>query len=346
MSKETYAYLNGGNILIGCTDERIAPPWWNDERLQSGESIFYPQGVPVEDVQRRLFFWNAQEAPIFVGIKDDDGNIVRYEEQTDRKAIVRSDSNLVLGLYKDSYAIHQYSQWLIDIVADVFDQSKSELVIGSAGVLRNGGASWVSFERPETIQTKEGFPIRPHILATTSHNGSIATTYKAICTAVVCDNTLFASLNETGVEHKTRHSKNSTARVQSIRDALGIIHAIEENYIEEIERLSQIEVSDKEWNLIVDRIVPISVEGDARPQTIARAENKQEAIKHLYKSDPRVAPWSGTALGVLQAFNTWQHHVTGKQESRPERNAFNAITGKTSEHDKFVLQVVNEVVMA
>jgi phage/plasmid-like protein (TIGR03299 family) len=197
---------------------------------------------------------------------------------------------------------------------------------------------------PETISTKAGFEFRPHLLATTSHNGTLATTFKRVVTAVVCDNTLAGALGEAGSEFKTRHSKYSNGRIQDIRDALGIIHIMADEVSLEIERLSSISVVQSEWDAIVDRLIPVGTE-ESRPQAVSRAQNKQEAIRHLYKYDPRVAPWQGTALGVLQAFNTYQHHLSGKDDSRVERNALNALNGKTDDFDRQVLRILNDVVL-
>jgi hypothetical protein len=75
-------------------------------------------------------------------------------------------------------------------------------------------------------------------------------------------------------------------------------------------------------------------------------ENKQEILRQMYRNDPMVAPWSGSALGVLQAFNTYTHHVSGKNDNRAERNAMSAINGKIQQADAKVLEVLNELVLA
>lgn len=343
MSRETSQWLNR-NVLVGFTSKR-GHAWHYKATEQGNEPNHYENAVPVEDVQRRLFHWKAVEAPVYVRVPDSSvAGGFKYIEQNDRKAIVRDDNFETLGLFKDSYMIHQYREWLLDTVANIIDDSN--LQIGSAGLLRNGGVAWVSIELPENVTTKAGFDVRPHLLATTSHNGTLATTFKRVVTAVVCDNTLAGALGEEGSEFKTRHSKNSNGKVQSIRDALGIIHTMTDDVVSEIERLSSITVTQSEWDAIVDRLVPISAEGDARPQAISRATNKQEAIRHMYKYDERCAPWQGTALGVLNAFNTYYHHLSGKDESRVERNALNALHGKTDEFDRQVLRVMNDVVFA
>jgi phage/plasmid-like protein (TIGR03299 family) len=347
MSRETSQWLNN-NVLVGFTEQR-GHAWHYKASEQGEEPNHYTKAIPVEDVRRRLFNWQAQEANVYVKVplKQDDGNFFGDKEAfkivDDRKAILRSDNNEILGMFKDSYQIHQYDEWLLNTVANIIDDSN--LQIGSAGLLKGGGVAWVSVEMPETIKTKEGFPIRPHLLATTSHNGTLASTFKRVVTAVVCDNTLAGALGEQGSEFKTRHSKYSDSRIQSIRDAIGIVHSMADDVIAQIERLSSITVSQAEWDAIVDRLVPVGMEGDARPQAISRAQNKQEAIRHMYKYDERCAPWQGTALGALNTFNTFYHHATGKDESRVERNALNALNGKTDEFDRQVLEVIKDVVL-
>lgn len=343
MSRESFLTLNN-KTLIGMTAKRGYNAWHYRADLQGAEPNHYEGAIPVDDVLRRLFDWKAVEAPVFVGITDEDGKIIRYEPQADRKAIVRDDNQQVMGLFKDSYAIHQYPEWLIDNVSNIIDDSN--LVIGSAGCLRDGAIAWVTIEMPENVTTSVGYEVRPYLLATTSHNGTIATTYKRVYNAPVCDNTLFAGLAEDGVQHKTRHSKHSNNRLQNVRDALDIVFTMTEDIVAEIERLGSMTVTDREWDAIVNRLVPVGTEGEVAKSAISKMENKQDAIRNLYKTDPMVAPWKGTALGVLQAFNTFNHHVTGSDKTRAERNALNAINGKIQSYDAKVLEVINDLVLA
>lgn len=343
MSRESYQTLNT-MTLIGFTDKRGHNAWHYRADLQGAEPNHYGGAIPVEDVRRRLFDWEAEEAPVFVGVRGDNGEVVRYVEERNRKAIVRNDNHDVLGVFSNGYTIHQYDQWLIQNVSSLIDDNN--LSIGSAGCLRNGGIAWVTIEMPENITTSSGYDVRPYLLATTSHNGTIATTYKKVYNVPVCDNTLFAGLNEDGLEHKTRHSKNSIGQLQNVRDALGIVFSMTEDIVAEVERLSEITVSDRQWESILNRLVPVGSEGDVSKIAITKAENKRSSIKDLYNNSPMVAPWKGTALGVVQAFNTFAHHVVGKDSNRAERNALNAITGKIQESDKNVLRVINELVLA
>jgi len=166
------------------------------------------------DVQGRLFHWTADSRRLAVEVPADpqsmtqqgeDGTPVRWAPVTDRQAICRSDDSTgsVLGIFGLGYTRHQYREWLLTTVADLLDD---DLVISSAGLLRGGAIAWVEVSMPDTITTPEGVAFRPNLLATTSFDGSIATTYKRTVTDTVCDNTRACALAEQG-----QSSRSSTA---------------------------------------------------------------------------------------------------------------------------------------
>jgi hypothetical protein len=65
------------------------------------------------------------------------------------------------------------------------------------------------------------------------------------------------------------------------------------------------------------------------------AKTKRQGLEQLYRYDDRVAPWTGTAHGVLQAVNTYEHHEgTVRGGSRPERNMTRTINGDFSKLDR------------
>ena len=330
MSKETLEWLNQ-NTLIGFTNRR-GMAWHYKESAQGAEPNHYEGAIPVADVYRRLLNWQAVEAPAFVGIPTADG--FNYVLQNDRKFIVRSDDNSVLGIFKDGYTIHQYGEWLVDAVANIVDDSN--LAIGQAGLLKGGAVAWVSVELPENVETPSGFTVRPQLLATTSHNGSLATTHKMTNTVVVCDNTLSMGLAEKSGTHRTRHSKHSQFKIQSVRDAIGIVHTMADDIMAEIALLTSQEVTDKQFSDIVNRLVPIGEVGSTTESARTKMGNKQDDLWTLWRTSEMVSPWKNTALGVVQAFNTYKHHMSGTDKNRAQRNLTDAVMGKTDEFDSNV----------
>lgn len=357
MSKETSEWLNQ-NTLIGFTAKR-GTAWHYRAADQSNiPSTLYPKAdtivvdgqeyatnhysgaIPVHDVNRRLFYWDAVQCPMAVDVS----GVLGVEQPTWKKsakkvAWVRSDNLEELGNPSPGWTAHPYSQWLIETTQTVAD---GDLDIASAGLLKGGAQAWVSYEVPDTIATPEGVQFRPQLLATTSFDGSIATTYKRCTTLTVCDNTLAAALGEAKDQQiKIMHSKYSHLKVMDARTALGIIYTTADVMSAEIKALCETPVSEREWSQFLDLYVPVPEE-KGRGKTMA--ENKRDLLTNLWCNDFRAAPWRGTAMGVLQATNTWFHHgQVVRGATRPERNMDNVLNGRTEKHDALVLDTLHKV---
>lgn len=319
MSQETANWLNT-NTLIGFTAKR-GHAWHYRAEEQGEESNHYIGAVPVEDVRRRLFAWHAAEGTLTATVVNDAG--VLTVQDPERKAIVRPDTGTILGVFKDGYTIHQYDEWLLDSVAALLDD---ELSIGSAGLLKAGGVAWVSVEVPESITTPEGVVFRPNLLAATSHDGSLSSTFTRCVTNVVCDNTMSAALTERGQRLKVKHSRYSRLKLQTARDALALVHTVADDFAAQVAELTAVTVTERQWTRFLDELLPVAVDASSRSRTMA--ENKRESYSRLWQHDARVAPWRGTAWGVVQAVNTHEHHegiVRGMD--RGERNMLRAVSG-------------------
>lgn len=330
MSQETSQWLNT-MTLIGFTDKR-GNAWHYSEGLQGDEPNHYPGAIPMDDVRRRLFDFTVEPQPIY--ILTDHG----YVEVEGRKAQVTSDTEDVLGIFKDGYQGHDYTEWLLDNVGTILGDG---LAIASAGLLRNRAQAWVQVELEDNATAAGGFEFRPFITAYTSFDGSLATGYGRGVQAVVCDNTLAAARSEME-GFKLRHTKYSALRIGDARDALGIVFSMADDFRQEVERLTAWKVTDRQFFAALDALVPVPEE-DGRGKTVA--EKKRDEIVHLYRADGRSAAWNGTAFGVLQAHNTWSQHFAQvrKGVARKDRNVENFLRGKVAAADAQVLQVLETV---
>jgi phage/plasmid-like protein (TIGR03299 family) len=353
MSQETLHHLNT-NTLIGNTDHR-GTAWHYRAEHQGTESNHYPGPIPLTDVQRRLFHWRAESRRVAVEVPADlatmthlgqDGTPARWEGIEDRQAICRSDrrDGSIMGIFSDGYAMHQYREWLLTTVANILDD---DLAISSAGLLRDGAVAWVEVSVPESITTPEGVSFRPNLLATTSFDGSIATTFKRTVTDTVCDNTRELALSEKGQAYKVKHSRYSNLRITETREALAMIHTLADEFAAEIAQLCATPVSTDQWDRFLDRHVPridattgLPVTGRAR----SLSDKKRDVLNRLYTHDQRVAPWAGTAHGVLQAVNTYEHHEgTIRGADRAERNMLRTVTGEFGTLDRSAWAALSSV---
>jgi phage/plasmid-like protein (TIGR03299 family) len=335
MSRETQDWLSN-NTLIGFTDKR-GHAWHHRE----GDQNTYPGAIPVGDVKRRLFDWEIVERPIYVPSEGSS-----FAPIPDHKAIVRSDNGHVMGIFKDSYQRHLYDEWLLDNVESILDDS---LAIGSAGLLKGGAVAWVSVEVPDTITTPEGIQFRPNLLAVTSADGTIATTYKPVVTNVVCDNTMRAGLSEKGRHLKTRHSSKSLGRIAEAREALGIVFDIADDFAAEVKALCEFEFTNRQFDELAAQLAPHPPStGDylnpsaGFKRAVTRADNKRDELHQLWAEDSRVTPWRGTAYGAWQAVSTHQQHVSAihKATNRAERNMLRAVDGRSVKDDTETLEKI------
>ncbi|PZG45872.1 hypothetical protein C1I98_15070 [Spongiactinospora gelatinilytica] len=301
--------------------------------MQGEEPNHYPGPIPVEDVRRRLFGWEAVSSPLY--IEDPRGGLALVPG---RQAIVRSDNGHVMGVFSDGYERHPYGEWLIRRIADLLD---SDLWIGSAGLLRGGAVAWVSVEVPENVRTPEGVEFRPHLFGATSFDGSLATTFKRAVTNIVCDNTMAAGLAERGQQVKIKHSRNSRFRLAEAREALHIVHALADGFSQAVASLCRTSVSGRQWDAFLDAHVPMP-DQPGRGRTLA--ENKRDTLARLWNHDLRVSPWRGTAWGVVQAVNTFAHHEQNvRGAERAERNMLRAVTGGIEDLDRATLRTLSGV---
>lgn len=343
MSKESSKWLNT-MTLIGNVLKR-GKAWHWRESEQEGESNHYDGFVPVEDVRRRLFDWSAVETPVFV--KNDDGNFVEIQ---DRKAVMHDKTKKVFGVFSNRFNIHQYDDALLKNLEQIIDSN--ELGIDSAGLLQEGGKAWVQISVPENVTTADGFTFRPTLLASTAHNGSLATTYRRVMQIVVCDNTLEMALNEkTKMMFKIRHKGTASfdGRIEEVRDALEIIYQTSAEMVAELNALTAWAVTDDQFTKLVEQMTPIAVGLGTNDQpskkSVTMQTTKREALQNLWRADERVLPWKNTGLGVVQAFNTYSQHIAGTDAKRVGRNYNKLVNGQQAAEDALVLERLRELTL-
>jgi phage/plasmid-like protein (TIGR03299 family) len=246
--------------------------------------------------------------------------------------------------------VHQYSEWLVKNVGTILDD---DLAIDSAGLLAGGGVAWVSVSLPDTIETQAGFPIRPRLLAFTAHNSKYMTTYKRSLEAPICDNSLDLEVRrdanaENKQEWRQKHTSNSHLAIAGAREALGILYQQADEMVAFVDELSQWEVTNAEFKKLMDALHPVpmpEMEGGkvANKRAITNVTNRRGEITTMYLKDDRAAPWKGTALGVLQAFNTWHQHGRTIRGERVERKMLDTLATDVADFDAIVLNSLAEL---
>ena len=339
MSQETSSWLNS-MCLIGFTDQR-GHAWHYRQSDQGTEPNHYPGAIPVEDVRRRLFNWRPVEiVPRLSSSFFSDGLIIDTLDE-EHKAIVHPVTGKVFQYASKDYRIHDYNEWLLDTVADILDD---DLQIGTAGLLRDGGAAWVQIEMEDTTTTPEGEEFRAFLAAATSLDGSMATRFKRGITRIVCDNTcsVFFDYEQNTADLRVRHTRNSIGQLSKARDALDVVFNAADAYADQVTRLCQRDVDSRQWQRFLTEYAPDFPHYTARERS--NASVRRNELDALYQSDPRVSPWTGTAFGVVQAVNTYVQHIQRTRgRSQAERNATNMLYGGIDRVDATTMRILDKV---
>lgn len=343
MSKQTIEWLNT-MTLIGFTDKRGHAWHYRKSNDLTVEPNHYAGAIPEEDVRRRLFSWTAVEGTVssMYEVEVDGVTEIRATIDPDRKTMIHPLTGDILGIFKDGYRQHDYATWLIDHTAAI---SSSGLAIASAGLLDKGGVAWLQAEMPETISTAQGIDFRPFIGAASSLNGTLASTYFTGAQLVVCDNTLSAGLGSATHKAKRKHTSRSLTNLADIQKQLQLIYEAADDFQAELDALCAIEITDKQWDEFLSvHCLPKNGEMPTKGRGLTMYEKHRDELGNLYRNDMRVAPWAGTAFGVVQAVNTHATHVkTVKGMDRAQRNANSMVRGEFEKLDTATMAELNKV---
>lgn len=362
MSAETMEWLRS-NIRIGYTSER-GPAWWHGEGYMADGSHF-DGPVPVEEVTH-LFdvpFIEAQHHAVQVEYFHTDGcqetgklyagcdcprSETTYVDKT-RKNIVSPDDGFVHGTFKLGWQLHGYQQWTADQIASILDQSRGELGTASVGLLQNRSVAFMQAKLAGTALKVGGYGFAPYIVAATSVNGSLSSTYGVGVDGVVCDNTL-ANFWQTAIKMlKVKHSRNSAGRLADVRSALGLVYQAADDFAAVAARLQDVTVTEADFAAWRNEMAPIPAR-DPKSSTggakYTNAVKVNDRYTDLWTYDPKVKPWAGTAFGIVQldnTYRTWDRNVSGAAGGRIERNMLNMVSGTTAREDSAALAALAKV---
>jgi phage/plasmid-like protein (TIGR03299 family) len=349
VSRQTQKWLEN-NILVGFTEKRGNAWWYRGADRIDGSPNHFPLAIPVSTVEKQLFNWEPVSVPLLIPTStDSNGYPAGLVKVPGKQAIVASDDpSTVLGIFSDGYQPHDYRGWLLDNVSTILGDT---LQISSAGLLRNRGVAWVEISVPDTITTPEGISFRPNLLATTSLDGTVATTYKRTVTMTVCDNTWGMAMSEKGQTYRRKHTRNSAGKLEmdKARDMLALVHKTADTVEDELRALCEKEVTDAQFRTLMEQMTaPTKKEQEKSAPFLTRREKKMGELWQLWTSDARVRSWRGTAFGAVQAFNTWEHHLknTYGDTTRVERNMLWTVQDKFVESDADVMSTLNGILAA
>ncbi|MEZ5941144.1 MAG: DUF932 domain-containing protein [Planctomycetaceae bacterium] len=241
-------------------------------------------------------------------IETDDGILIPQ-----RKAVIRTDSNQVLGVVGNSYQPvqnHDCFGFLDSVVED------GRLRYHTAGALGQGEKIWMLAKLPDEIRIKDSDDVTEQfLLLSNSHDGSSALRVFFTPIRVVCANTLgVAERRNRGQGVSIIHKGDLTAKVTEAQEILGFAKRFYDDLGERIHRLASHYPSRRQLELYFMSLYPDHPESKNK-----RAENVRQELLRLFEHG-RGQEIPATKLTTWAAFNAVTEFVDHHRSTRGQTN--------------------------
>ena len=240
-----------------------------------------------------------------------------------RKAVVRSDTDDVLGVVSDSYTTiqnHECFSFLDSIV------SAGELKYHTAGALGKGEKVWMLAKLPGEIRLKDSEDVtEQYLLLSNSHDGRSALRVFFTPIRVVCANTLGAAERRgQGSGVSIVHKGDIRSRAAEARDLLGLASKFYSQTAELANVLASYYPTKNELDRYFEQLYP-----DRDAGSSARAKNVRAQLMHLFEHgrgqqipETRLTAWS--AFNAVTEFVDHYRSCRGDSELSRRANRLNS----------------------
>jgi len=154
-----------------------------------------------------------------------------------KKAIVRDDNNTIVGVHSDGYQPYQNYE-LMDLLHQV--SGRTGLEIHKGGDFKGGGRIYVQLKGNDLKLGNDR--IEGYLTGVNSFDGSTSLSFGHSNTTISCMNTFFRVMK--GLQHKVRHTKSMSIKVEDICRSLDIVLEEEKQTFKYITELSETRFDD------------------------------------------------------------------------------------------------------
>lgn len=242
---------------------------------------------------------------------DSAASALRRSRRAPAYATVRVTDRRILGVVGEEYTVVQNEK-----AFSFFDPflARKELAFESAGALWGGSRVFVQARvLGSEADVLPGDPVRPYLLLSNSHDGSLAVDVRFTPVRVVCHNTLSAALNddEKAPRLSVRHTSGVEDALEAIQGVVEVTKRAFETSMEQYRFLASREVKGLE-TVYVRRLM-----GKADDEPF-RSEAKVVELMHAGVGQD-IAGVAGTWWGAFNGVAEWIDYRRGRDQSRREQ---------------------------
>lgn len=183
------------------------------------------------------------------GMKTNSGIVI-----PDKIALVREDTQKILGVHANGYEIYQNDE-LLELLHKI--GMSTGLAIHTGGCFKGGDRVWFQLKSNEH-RMADGDTIKGFISGFNSFDGRASLAFGNAKTTVSCQNTYWMAYKQ--VETRMRHSANMRPKIEEILRKIDVLMNEEKEQFKQIDRLSTVRMTAEVKDLITKRLFEISVE--------------------------------------------------------------------------------------
>ncbi len=262
------------------------------------------------------------------------------------KAVVRSDTERILSIQPETYGTIQNRELWELVEATLGEIGPDKIQVESAGVLKGGAEVWVLARLSEAVRVP-GDPSETYTYGafTTTHDGSGALRVYPTQVRIVCWNT-YSTARATAEadlgQIVIRHTRNARERVAAARQILAGMRDDQAAYMELMEELVGIGVTDRQLARFVVDFIPSPPEMLISDRVANNVEEARVAIRAILDG-PTCAGIRNTAYGMLNAATEYLDHV---RRARSSETKFRRSLLREEPLKRKALSLIQEIVQA
>lgn len=186
----------------------------------------------------------------------------------DKIAIMRNDTNKVLGIHGTNYDPYQNHE-LMELLYQIGGQTG--LQIHSGGSFKGGGKIW--FQLKSDNLSLNGDTIEGYLSGFNSFDGSSSLGLGNSTKTVSCENTWWAAYRE--VKTKLRHSASMRPKIDEILANIDVVIEQEQKLFREIVMLSQTAMTETQKDLVTNLLFNLDEEEMHNPDELSTRKKHQ-----------------------------------------------------------------------
>lgn len=290
--------------------------------VAKGERAWHGLGTYIQDamtasqvIQLSKMDWEVEKRNIFVG-SDMDSNpdlSLGFSSVDSHRALVRKDTNAVLGIVSKSYTPVQNIDCFgfFDSIID-----REEAIYETAGVLGKGERIFLTAKLPNDIRVNNEV-VESYILLTNGHDGMNALKAGFTNIRVVCNNTLTAALGSLKNSVSFRHTTNIKQMITDAASVMGIASIYSVALEKQFNLMAKKRISDSVLKELVQKVMSPESVANGQFKVIdpkdysTRFNNTVDSIIDFAKNHPTqvTSEANGTVWGAYNAISGYLGHI-------------------------------------